>query len=356
MTLLTMILSLATALPCLRRAVAHVAIAAAALFVLSAGCAGRNGAAAATPPAASAAPPPSLLAGSGQPPHAAAAAPTVSLVPPNEGGMVPILEYHRIAARTGPYDRTPNAFRHDLARLYREGYRPVLLQELVRGNVDLPHGASPVVLTFDDADASQFRYLPGGGRRVDPDCAVGILQAFARAHPDFPVRATFYVLPESAFGPARERAEKMRLLRDEMGCEIGNHTVTHRSLRAMNDETVAREIGGCVAKIEAILPGTKVESIALPMGISPRNRALLASGIGAGQRYANEAVLLVGANPAPSPFDKAFQPLRLPRIQAVEGPMGITYWLNYLQKPGRRFVSDGDPAKVTLTAARAAAR
>ena len=126
----------------------------------------------------------------------------------------------------------------------------------------------------------------------------------------------------------------------------------------MNDAAVAGEIGGCVAKIEAILPGTKVESIALPMGISPRNRALLASGVGAGQRYANKAVLLVGANPAPSPFSKEFKPLRLPRIQAVEGPLGITYWLDYLKKPGRRFVSDGDPAKVTLpvTAGRPAAR
>jgi peptidoglycan/xylan/chitin deacetylase (PgdA/CDA1 family) len=298
---------------------------------------------------------------SGQPPHdaAAAAAPTVSAAPPNEGGLVPILEYHRIVAKAGLYDRTPNAFRRDLARLYKEGYRPVLLQDLVRGKVDLPRGASPVVLTFDDADASQFRYLPGTGeRRVDPDCAVGILRAFARAHPDFPAHATFYVLPESAFGPARERPEKFRTLRDEMGCEIGNHTVTHRSLRAMSDAAVAAEIGGCVAKIQAILPGTKVESIALPMGISPKNRALLVSGTGNGQRYTNKAVLLVGANPAPSPFSPEFKPLRLPRIQAVEGPLGITYWLDYLKKPGRRFVSDGDPARVTLpaTAARAAAR
>ncbi len=323
-----------------------------ALLVLS-GCAGRDRAAAAS----SAAPPPpprALTAAPRQTPRALRAA--VSSAPPNEGGLVPILEYHRIVAKTGPYDRTPGAFRHDLARLYKEGYRPILLQDLLRGDVDLPRGASPVVLTFDDADASQFRYLPGTERRVDPDCAVGILQAFARLHPGFPVRATFFVLPESAFGPARERTEKLRMLRDDLGCEIGNHTVTHRSLRAMNEESVAREIGGCVAKIEAILPGTKVESIALPMGISPRNRALLASGKGAGQTYVNKAVLLVGANPALSPFDKAFKPMRLPRIQAVEGPMGITYWLDYLKKPGRRFVSDGDPARETLTAGRAAAR
>jgi hypothetical protein len=30
---------------------------------------------------------------------------------------------------------------------------------------------------------------------IDPDCAVGILEAFAREHPAFGHAATFYVLP-----------------------------------------------------------------------------------------------------------------------------------------------------------------
>ena len=260
--------------------------------------------------------------------------------------MVPVLEYHRITAKPSRYDRTAAQFRGDLERLYREGYRPVALGDVLRRRIDLPRGASPVVLTFDDADASQFRYRPDGS--LDPDCAVAILEAFARKHPDWTTRATFYVLPDSAFGSAKERAAKFRHLRETLGCEIGNHTVTHRSLRALSDEAVQREIGGAVRKIQAILPGTPVESIALPMGISPRNRALLAKGSFAGKAYANAAVLLVGANPAPSPHAKAFDPLRLPRIQAVEGEAGITYWLDRLKKPGAVYVSDGDPDRVTL--------
>lgn len=279
-------------------------------------------------------------------PPAAVHATPVSDLPLNEAGLIPILEYHRITQKPTRYDRTAADFRRDLERLYKEGYRPVALQDVLRGHIDVPKGASPVVLTFDDADASQFRLGPDG--KPDPDCAVGILQAFAAKHPDWPTRASFYVLPESAFGPAKERAEKFRVLREEMGCEIGNHTVTHRSLKAMNDESVQKEIGGAVQKIQALSPGTEVTTIALPMGISPKNRALLAKGTYAGRAYENKAVLLVGANPAPSPFAKDFDPMRLPRIQAVEGVDGITHWLDKLKKPGARYVSDGDPDTVTV--------
>lgn len=268
--------------------------------------------------------------------------------PPNEAGLIPILEYHRIMPKAGRYDRTVAQFKSDLERLHREGYRPVALEEMLSGKIDLPRGASPVVLTFDDADVSQFRYLLDG--TIDPNCAVGILQSFQQKHADWKTRVTFYVLPENAFGPAKERTAKFRFLRDELGCEIGNHTITHPSLRSLSDASVQKEIGGCVQKIEAILPDTPVKSIALPMGISPRNKALLAKGTYSGQGYTHTSVLLVGANPAPSPYTKAFNPMRLPRIQAVEGDSGITDWLNRLKKPGTVYVSDGNPEQVTAPA------
>ena len=102
-----------------------------------------------------------------------------------------------------------------------------------------------------------------------------------------------------------------------MGCEIGNHTVTIPSSRKLSDAKVEQELADCVAKIEKLAPGTKVDTIALPMGISPKNKKLLASGSYEGQTYSNRAVLLVGANPAPAPISKRFNPMRLPRIQAL---------------------------------------
>lgn len=269
----------------------------------------------------------------------------------NEAGVVPILEYHDITNGRSSMCRSAAAFRRDLERLYKENYRPVLLKDFLANRIDVPPGMTPVIFTFDDARQSQFHYKPDG--TIDPDCAIGILQAFAKKHPDFPVRATFYVLPKVGFGPpSAQAAKKMQALLD-MGCEIGNHTVTHRSLKSLSDTEVQKEIADCVRLVQKLVPNTEVNTLALPMGISPRNRALAASGEYKGQKYTNKAVLLVGANPAPAPASPKYDPLRLPRIQACEGDAGITYWLDDLKRhPERRYISDGDPTTVTVPKAK----
>ncbi len=264
----------------------------------------------------------------------------------NEAGVVPILEYHDVLPKERSMVRSIDNFKHDLQRLYDEGYRPVLLRSVLDNKIDLPMGMAPVVFTFDDARNSQFRYLPNGD--IDPACVIGIWQAFAKTHPDFPIKATFYVLPDVGFCGTDTAVKKMKALLT-LGCEIGNHTVSHRALSKLSDAEVQKELGDCVAKIEKLAPGTKVDTVALPMGISPKNRKLLAAGTGNGQAYANRAVLLVGANPAPAPISKRFNPMRLPRIQACEQDSGSTFWLDRI-KHGEmgRYVSDGDPNTTTI--------
>lgn len=266
---------------------------------------------------------------------------------PNEAGVVPILEYHDVVEKEASMRRSTANFRHDLERLYKEGYRPVSLTDYLNNRIATPLGKSPVIVTFDDARESQFRYLPDGS--VDPNCAVGIMQAFQKEHPDFIIKATFYVLPtQPGFGQPELRAKKMQALLD-WGYEIGNHTITHTALRTLSDSDVRKELAGCVVETRKLAPKAQMETIALPLGIAPRNRTLLVSGEFGGTKYANRAALLVGANPAPSPVSPKFVPMRLPRIQATEGDAGITYWLDDLARhPEHRYVSDGDPNTVTV--------
>ena len=271
---------------------------------------------------------------------------------PNEAGVIPILEYHHIDNGRTSYSRPASKFQGDLERLYRENYRPISMKDYLDNHIDAPAGKTPVILTFDDAIETQFRYLADGS--VDPKCAVGMLQAFHTLHGDWPLKGTFFVLPETAFGQPSLRKKKMADLL-AMGFEIGNHTINHPRLRDLSDDEVQHEIGGCARELHDLAPTARVDVIALPFGIAPRNRKLLASGEWDGARYTNRAAMLVGAEPAPSPISKKFKPMKIPRIQAFDGPWYSSYWLDILQKhPGRRYVSDGNPLTVTVPKALAA--
>jgi len=117
-------------------------------------------------------------------------------LPPNELGRVMILAYHKIDYPEARWTRTPENFRRDLETLYAKSYRLISLRDLLDRRIALPAGTTPVVLTFDDSSPGQFRYLEQNGTlEIDPESAVGILEAFTREHPDFGRGATFYVLP-----------------------------------------------------------------------------------------------------------------------------------------------------------------
>ncbi len=270
----------------------------------------------------------------------------------NEMGAVMVLEYHRIAEE-GRWSRTPENLRADLELLYDEGYRCVALDDYVANNIAVEEGYTPVILTFDDSDPSQFRYIEQDGQVViDPRCAVGVMEQFDREYPDFNVTATFYVLP-TLFGQEEYIEQKLAYL-VEQGYDIGNHTLNHPSLGELDDETVLQELTGNISLVREYLPGYEQKSIALPNGSEPKNASLLTSGSYNGVEVRFEASLLVGANPAPAPCDYAFDPLRLPRVQALDpsldtGDCGIYAWIrHFMENPERRYRSDGDPDVVTV--------
>ncbi|OLT20503.1 hypothetical protein BJF78_35260 [Pseudonocardia sp. CNS-139] len=89
----------------------------------------------------------------------------------NELGTIPVLMYHRlVAVTTSVYDRTPDDFRAELERLAREGYVPITTAELAAGRIDIPAGAHPVVLTFDDGDPTTLTLGPDGAPRPARPC------------------------------------------------------------------------------------------------------------------------------------------------------------------------------------------
>ncbi len=248
--------------------------------------------------------------------------------PANLKGRVFIAEYHHIRDGKGAMFRTTSEFRSDLERFYRDGFRPVTVSQYLSNQMPLPPGASPMVFTFDDANPSQIRLLDDGS--LDPKCAIGIWQKFAESHPDFPVRATFYVLPDVMWGQKKWVPKKIELLHS-LGCELADHTITHHILSKLSDEKVKWEIGEAAQRLEGF--GEKPPySLAFPYGISPRNKELAKGFDYKGKRIELKAALLVGAEPARAPTDPKLNRYRIPRIQACKGPFGIDYWLDELEQ------------------------
>jgi peptidoglycan/xylan/chitin deacetylase (PgdA/CDA1 family) len=249
--------------------------------------------------------------------------------------------------RVGEYDQTPAEFRAELEHLWKHGYAPVNVGDLVSGKLDVPAGTTPVAFTFDDATTYQLDFTADG--RVKPTTAVGIMLEFARTHPGFTPKGTFYVnrLP---FGSAANARRALRWL-VENGFEIGNHTHDHIPLRTLDDAGVQDQIARGERVIRELLPSYRPTSLALPLGSMPEDERLAVEGDG----YGPYGVLLVGAGPAPSPYSKEFDPKGIPRIRTShagwrgEEDFGFSYWMDQLERnPARRYVSDGDPKTVTV--------
>jgi len=259
----------------------------------------------------------------------------VSNRPGNLDGSVLIVEYHKIAKEEARWDRSINRYKSDLQRLYKSGFRPVTLGEYLDNKMDLPPGASPVVFTWDDSHPSQFKLREDG--TLDPDCGLGIWEGFTKEHPDFPIKATFFILPDSGpWGQPKLADKKFEMLK-AWGCEVASHTITHRQLSKISESEVKSELSKAIDYIQS--KGFTCRSIALPYGISPKNKALLKSFTLNGKTYSHEAALLVGSNPAPAPGSLKRDPMRLPRIQSIEGDFGLTYWLDRIDKGQvKRFV------------------
>jgi peptidoglycan/xylan/chitin deacetylase (PgdA/CDA1 family) len=213
-----------------------------------------------------------------------------------------------------------------------------------------------VVITFDDASPSQFRYVEHDGTlQIDSTSAVGIWMDFNRKHPDWGNKGVFCLLPgaeagRSFFGnkgiegqKTEWRFRKLQFLA-EQGFELCNHTLWHANLSKYSDAEVQEQIARGVMAIDSAVPGYKVRTFALPLGEWPKNRELARRGSWQDPRsgktvsYDFDAILMVAGNPVPSPRDPAFNPLRLERVQVLEGVVERT--LAKLEREGR-YVSDG---------------
>jgi peptidoglycan/xylan/chitin deacetylase (PgdA/CDA1 family) len=266
----------------------------------------------------------------------------------NELGRIPVLMYHLIG--TGQSYLTPDQLRFHIALLRSHGFYPTTVKEMVEGTMEIPAGKTPVVLTFDDSSPGQYRILDDG--TLDPDCAVGILQAEV-ARGDWAPKATFFPLLDVnpgniLFGQPELAQRKLQNL-VKWGYEIGSHGMTHVDFSEATADQVRKELADSQAQLESLIGnGYKVFALSPPYGEYPADRTLLLSGEYEGRTYAYQAVVMAWGESSPSPFSSEFDATHIPRITAA-APESVRKLLKYWNSHRQLlYISDGDPGTISF--------
>lgn len=288
--------------------------------------------------------------------------PTVDLakVKPNEDGKIMVVMFHNFVQSftpkpgdNGEYTTTFDDFRKLLPMLYDKGYRLINVNDYLNNNINVAAGCIPMMFTFDDGTAGQFNLVEENGKLVaNKQSAVGILEEFNRTHPDFGLKATFYVnLGLNTFEGKGTVADRLKYLVDE-GFEIGNHTMTHIHLNEQKSaDNIIKEVGGNQKKMLELIPGYQMKTLALPFGQATKDlQGYVVKGEYSGVKYENFALMEVGAGPTMSPVSKKSNPLSMSRVRAtgmkpVDCDLG--WWLPRLSRDDQ-YISDGDPNTVTV--------
>lgn len=174
--------------------------------------------------------------------------------------QVPILCYHQIRAfrasdsrKSRDYIVPPQHFQEQMKMLKDSGYEAILpdqLMDYLQTGKGLP--ARPVVLSFDDADISQF------------EVAKPVLDQYG-------FKGVFFIMTVVLNKPGYMSREQVRQLSDE-GHVIGSHTWDHMNVKKMGPEDWVRQIDKPSRQLNEIT-GKPVGYFAYPFGLWDRQAA-----------------------------------------------------------------------------------
>ncbi len=109
--------------------------------------------------------------------------------------QVPILLYHRFLPNTYPQSYPTKTllrdFQTELQTLYDNNFVLVSLQDWINGNLQVPAGRRPIIITLDDAFFADQIYFESNGQ-PSSNSGLGVLWNFSQQHPDFGFSAAIF--------------------------------------------------------------------------------------------------------------------------------------------------------------------
>lgn len=260
----------------------------------------------------------------------------------------PILMYHRFnpgpGGRSEQYKVTLSNLDDHLEALYNAGYSLVPLEDWLRGEIILPEGRKPLVITIDDLFYADQISLDEDGNPA-PYSGIGRIWQFSQEHPDFNFHlALFYNFGDKGYPNRFENGafyfekgwEKDRAEAIAWGIQNGaipyNHFYNHPNLKRLTPDEILWHLEENESALREALSLVDQEALAenipnilaLPYVVWPETdegkQALFdyRSSDGAPVAAILEANDGAYVRPLPAPFSGTFDQYHIKRLNAVQ--------------------------------------
>ena len=265
--------------------------------------------------------------------------------------VVPIILYHQFITTNTNVSTVMKVrlddFQKRLQELYDSGYTLVRLEDWLTGQLQVPAGRRPLILSMDDVYTNyQMALLPDGS--PSPKTGIGALWQFSQAHPDFGFHVALFTnlnLPfDNPDNPDKELVKaraivwciehdaipynhlwghpnlSITLAKDIPEVAQKNDAALRKYLHMLNRDDLVAKVANIIALPEGLWPGTKEGVKALLDYHNPEGKPLLAV-MEAMTPY--DFLLLKIPKYLQPPYAAGFAPFHIPRTDG--SPLVVDY-------------------------------